>query len=78
MIVSAAIQIDGVIYSLPKPARHHDIMFRIPEGHVVQPDEQGFLTSEGTFAHRRLAHRIAFKSGQVATMDGQLFSEDLW
>jgi hypothetical protein len=73
MIVAAALRIDGVTYSMPKPARHADLI-----GRLGMDGEQGFLTSSGTFAHRRLAHRIAFKAGQVATMDGELFSEDLW
>ena len=73
MIVAAALQIEGMTISMPKPARHGDIIARFGAD-----GDQGFLTSAGTFAHRRLAHRIAFKAGQVATMDGELFSEDLW
>jgi hypothetical protein len=83
MIVSAALKMDnGAVISLPAPARHGDVIAALSRlgmcGAVALDAEQGFLTSGGTFADRRLAHRIAFKAGQVAIMEGELYSEDLW
>lgn len=84
MIVAAAIKIGplGLVLSLPAPARHGDVIAaasRLGLGAGTALDaEQGFLTARGTFAHRQLAHRIAWKCGQIATCDGELFSEDLW
>jgi hypothetical protein len=83
MIVSAALKMDnGAVVSLPAPARHGDVIAVLSRlglsGAVGLDAEQGFLTSGGTFAHRRLAHRIAFKAGQIASMEGELYSEDLW
>ena len=87
-IVSAAIY-HGMIYSLPRPARHGQILFAMPdseeEGH--HPRNQGFLTSEGRYVSREEARHIAWISGQIKDgglrgKDGmhptQLFSEDLW
>jgi hypothetical protein len=83
MIVCAAIKMEnGAIISLPAPARHGDVMAALSRlgmyASVSLDAEPGFMTSIGTFANRKLAHRIAFKSGQVAIMDGELYSEDLW
>jgi hypothetical protein len=83
MIVSAALKMDnGAIVSLPIPARHGDVIAALSRlglcGAVALDAEQGFLTSGGRFVDRRLAHRLAFKAGQIATMEGELFSEDLW
>jgi hypothetical protein len=83
MIVCAAIKMEnGAIISLPAPARHGDVMAALSLlGMYVSAAldaEPGFMTSVGTFANRKLSHRIAFKAGQVAIMDGELYSEDLW
>ena len=79
MILAAAVEIDGVIRTLPAPARHHDVMKQYP-----LPDhrhgEQGFIDHEIGFVDRRQAGRIALEEGQIDKMQWppRLFSEDLW
>jgi hypothetical protein len=78
-IVRAAVRYDGIVWSLPRPARHHHII----AAHAVVTlrcgsGEQGFLTSEGRFVNRRAAAEIAWIAGQTAVERYELFSEDLW
>jgi hypothetical protein len=79
-IIAAALRIDGAIFALAPPARHHDVMrhFRL----LPSPDEQGFLTDLGTYATRHAALEIARKARQMirlATAPSHgLFSEDVW
>lgn len=75
---------DGAIHSLPRPARHHDIiqdMVRrgVTERHIAEA-EQGFTTDTMPFVRRQSAKRIAYKAGQLLkeTHPMQLFSEDVW
>lgn len=76
---------DGVIYSLPRPARHHDVIQHAREkGYtgLVSGDRQGFLLSDGRFAWRRPALHVATRAEQLirkptAPAHG-LFSEDVW
>ena len=83
-IVAAAIQIEGVTLSLPKPARHGQVMhsaeiMAVP--YMVNAACQGFLTSEGRFVNRVQARQIAYMAGQEPKStdgDKELFSEDLW
>lgn len=86
-IIGAAIQhADGEVYSLPPPARHHDVIRlmgarfndRREEGH-----EQGFITSSGAFVDRKSAWVLAERAGQLLPRaptgpPGTLFSEDVW
>lgn len=92
MIHQAAILYDGTIYTLARPARHHDIIRHI---HAERGDygprlrEQGF-TCTGVDRHgRRLpafvrrapARRIAELAGQLlptAKDLRELYSEDVW
>lgn len=85
-ITAAAVKLDddGATFHLPPPARHHDIMrelHRLVGPVIVQPDEQGFVTSEDRFVSRHAALRIARAAGQIlretAPAHG-LFSEDVW
>lgn len=86
-IVAAALNIDGLIITKPKPARHHDLIhpFYDLTGRQIGPQEQGFLTSDGEYVDRKPAYLIALSAGQLtpAIMPGpdwtpDLFSEDLW
>lgn len=84
-IVAAAVKRDGIIYTMPPPARHHTIMQAVDKNHGQHhlpflPDEQGFLTSTGRFMGRIGAAAMAKDNGQItATKWGQeLYSEDLW
>ena len=51
--------------------------------HQVHVDErqQGFITSEGMFVNRYVAHRIALRAGQTTRQphaDSELISADVW
>ena len=81
-IVAAAQLLDGWLYTLPAPARHHHII-----GHVIDVHrkaslhaEQGFLLDDGRFARRNAAEFVARQNGQITgrLMGSVLTSEDLW
>lgn len=69
-------------FSKPPPARHSDLVFEVADliGRPVEPREQGFLASDGTFLGRLSARSVARLAGQVPLDDARadLFSEDLW
>lgn len=75
---------DYVFVTAPPPARHHSLLHPLGDGHVIGPDDQGFLTSTGRYVGRREALEIVIASGQPQidhpsrNAGGQLFSEDLW
>lgn len=86
-IVAAAVVWGGVIYSLPRPARHHDVMQRIPKlGPNVQPEvdlqpaNQGFITSSGRYVDRGEAAVLAIQAGQIERprWGEMLYSEEVW
>lgn len=85
-IVSAAIWREGLIFSVPAPARHHTVMKTMfDQGIVVkgeaEVDNQGFLTSTGHFLDRREAARVATAARQIifkTSPEYLLFSEDVW
>jgi hypothetical protein len=76
---------DGQVVSLPRPARHHDVIQHMtrqgftPE--AIARSEQGFTTDTLRFVRRKPALRIAWKADQLiketAPAHG-LFSEDVW
>lgn len=79
-IVAVAMKLDsGLIVTMPPPARHHTVLHAAPTR--MHYAEQGFLTSDGSFATRMQALEIARLSGQIlretAPQQG-LFSEDVW
>ena len=86
MIRAAAILVNGRVYEVPQPQRHHDCIALylernagescIPAKHI-----QGFVTTTGQFVDRRQAVAIAKRANQIKIKTGppdQLFSEDLW
>lgn len=85
MITHVAIKTeDEVVWSLPSPNRHHDVINRIYEqrqdGKMVT-GEQGFLNNEGVFLDRKEALQIAIQADQLIRKtfpENELFSEDLW
>lgn len=86
-IAAAAIMKGGQVYSLPPPARHHDVLRYMSTLGLRQEgnDEQGFLTECGEFVRRKPAMMIAEHAGQLKRKQGpgtyqgpELFSEDLW
>jgi hypothetical protein len=83
-ITAAAIQYDGVTISLPKPARHGQVLRCaeqfLPKG-AIHYVCQGFLTSKGRFVNRVQAMQIAWVAGQIpngTTCQRDLYSEDIW
>lgn len=84
-IVAAAVQIEGVTISLPRPTRHGTILACISYSLNISPGHelQGFLTSTGRFVNRIQARHIADIAGQQPGRSGgrdnpELYSEDLW
>lgn len=81
-IAAAAVEVGGVVVSMPPPARHHDVIHKLRDlCESITGVTQGFLTSDGAFVGRREALHIAVRAGQVLLKQGdrdRLFSEDLW
>lgn len=85
-IVAAAIRHDDLVFSVPRPGRHHNVLHAIyarglRESPIRESHEQGFLDSEGTFRTREEAAVIARDAGQLldrAKRAAGLFSEDVW
>lgn len=81
---------DGIIHTLPRPARHGDIinclwrLYPAAAGRSASDfGEQGFLLTDGTFADRAQAWIVAVMEGQLLpdARDREvphLFTEDLW
>ena len=83
-IVAAAVHAYGATWSLPRPARHHNVLFAIDGAGLCAmkpgPDAQGFLTSDGRFVGRTEGAEIAVEVGQIKNLRWPplLYSEDLW
>jgi hypothetical protein len=84
-VVAAAVRTDeGLVHTLPRPARHHDVVRLLAESfdHPGRgTDEQGFLLSDGSFCRRRRARFVAEEAGQLlprASDLAELYSEDVW
>ena len=79
IISCAVLDQSGLIYSLPPPRRHGDILNT--HGGLAGC-VQGFLASDGTFKTREEALEIAKTGKQIIRRCGgdetQLFSENLW
>lgn len=82
MIVACAIKHRRLIYTLPRPARHHAILHKMPYPRDMDHDIAGFITSTGEFVDRKEAWCIATEHNQIIRRcggDGDwLFSENLW
>lgn len=89
MIIAAAIRQGDKIYSLPAPARHHDILrWMNNEGVKYNPEDdldcQGFVASwygELRYVRRIPAKSIARENNQLLPRTStcrELFSEDVW
>jgi hypothetical protein len=86
-ITHVAIRFRGVIYSLPKPNRHHDVIRKIIEetgAESIDGDErdQGFLDESGRYLTRKQALISAEINKQLRDdrkiLHGELYSENLW
>lgn len=88
IVVRAAILDDkGGVHSVPPPGRHHNVIQKMRDAGYegsIRGDQQGFLLSNGQFARRKPARRIARNAGQllpgtlIAADNDVLTSEDLW
>ena len=92
-IEEAAIDFDDVVWTVPRPGRHSDVMdFIMKERPWITfvGGTQGFWTSKGRFVEREEARNIAEAAYQIIEgmigPDGvpykfqhrELFSEDVW
>ena len=79
-IVAAAILREGSIFTLPRPARHTDIIRWMAERKMPTPysEGQGFLTNLGRFVNRIEGALVAHTSGQTEKTITMLMTEDLW
>jgi len=82
-IVCAAVMLDGNVWQLPKPARHHHILWAMDQvlpGRAIEAHDQGFVTSSGRYVDRAQAASLAVKAGQLGSLCAppNLYSEDLW
>jgi hypothetical protein len=83
MIVSAALKSPtGLIYSVPKPGRHHTVILKMKEVGLPRSEsansEQGFLTDTGEFMTREQAaahvlevKQIILNRGSNGIIDGE-------
>jgi hypothetical protein len=84
-ITGAAIVVNGVVWSLPAPARHCHLIRAWCDAHwtdgkpaFIGSHEQGFVTSAGNFVTREEAAELAYCAGQITERKPTLFSEDVW
>ena len=84
-IVAAAIIFDTTCWTLPPPARHHDIInLRYKTTGLRGSGLQGFIDSTGQFLTREEAMIVAKEANQLiprktrSESEDTLYSEDLW
>lgn len=82
-VVAAALRCEEVVFSMPQPARHHDLLHKVNLMGIERSHyqlEQGFLLSDGSFATRGEAAEVAIAAGQVKhrNLCTPFSSEDLW
>jgi hypothetical protein len=73
-IIAVAIRHNELIYTLPQPNRHHNLIHHMVQNLLIEAPvkgEQGFLTSAGEFVDR-------VQAAKMLDLPGQLYSEDLW
>ncbi len=85
-ITHVAIRFQGIVYALPRPNRHHHVIWMIVKmtGAKYVDGDQGFLDEEGQYLDRKMALIVAEENNQI--LSGQmgtsplniLFSEDVW
>lgn len=87
LIVGVALRTqDGVVVSLPKPARHHNVIHQMTEAgytrEQIARSDQGFVTDRGRWVRRVPAKLMAQDAGQIIRDSSggsrELFSEDVW
>lgn len=83
MIIGVAIKQNGIVFKLPKPNRHHNVIrYMVEEMGLPKPikGEQGFYNENGVFINREQALLHVLVNGQISKSQHsiELFSEDLW
>ena len=85
MITAAAIIHNDILYTLPPPARHHDLIWfaYLCNGSDSIACEQGFMTADGYYVNRAEAWSIADAHGQIKPSEYDrgvdvLYSEGVW
>lgn len=73
----------GKVWSLPRPARHYQIIAKMREsGYTGPTHRQGFILSNGRYVTRAIAMQYAKEANQIKggklINPGVLTSEDLW
>ena len=73
-VAAAAILVDGVIWTLPRPAYHSHVLRAYVDvnGRQARDEEQGFVTTTGRFVSREEAGTLCGWPGR------RLLTEDLW
>jgi hypothetical protein len=87
-VEAAAIRLGEAVFSLPRPNRHHNVMWWLHTLGISAGlmHDSGFVLSDGTYADRKRAMEVAKAAGQLIQRPGQtvpiappdLYSEDLW
>jgi hypothetical protein len=80
-IAKAAIELNGSIYTMPRPFRHGHIIYMMVHEYMLPAPingRQNFVTNTHRFVTREDAAVIALHAGQIKGHRKQLFSEDLW
>lgn len=80
-ITGVAAQLDGFVFTAPRPKRHHNILWDAAKfglGHDLH--DQGFVLQDGRYVDRLEGARIALETGQIERLQWPplLYSEDLW
>lgn len=77
--------VDGTVYSVPRPGRHHHIIAQMGARYIERRAEghtQGFLTNTGRFVDSKEAFLIATAMGQIIQKPlgdpEKLYSDDMW
>lgn len=85
-IVAAAIKVDDLVFSVPAPGRHADILRGAAKVGIATPTighgTYGFLTDDRVFLDRAAALQHVLRIGQPVSFRTPhalgLYSEDLW
>lgn len=92
MIVAVALECNGMIFTMPPPNRHHNLLhWWSPDSDMEVEFTQGFITDEGIFLDRKKAYlhciivnqplvrrNQLLSEGKDVYNGDKLFSEDLW
>lgn len=84
-IITVAIKFNDLIFTMPKPNRHPDVLHQMHKLGIKIFNNisitEGFLTSEGHFLNRLESYEYAMKydlCNDIPEFEGVLYSEDLW